>query len=131
MTQTPPDHSDSGPPPQIWDALPEIIGKLTNEYLLVTLGYFILVIAIGVYAPGVVDSLGRGFFYLVVVLMYLLAYVNPLNIILAWAYFLMRLIHAYVHTGKNRLLLRRNTFLLSSVILFTLWGLLITRVLTS
>lgn len=61
----------SGPPPKFWDALPQIIGKLTNEYLLVTLGILILVVAIGAFAPGVVESLGRGFFYLLVVLAWL------------------------------------------------------------
>ena len=66
-----PSPTQPGPPPKFWDALPQIIGKLTNEFLLVTLGIFILVIAIGAFAPGVVDSLGRSFFYLLVVLAWL------------------------------------------------------------
>ncbi len=60
-----------GPPPKFWDALPQIIAKLGNEYLLVTLGILILVVAIGVFAPGVVDELGAPFFYLLVVLAWL------------------------------------------------------------
>jgi hypothetical protein len=69
MTQTPPQRS--GPPAKLWDALPQIIDKLTNEFLLVTLGILILVVAIGVFASGVVESLGRAFFYLIVVLAWL------------------------------------------------------------
>jgi hypothetical protein len=69
MTHTPPEQP--GPPARFWDALPQIIGKLTNEFLLVTLGILILVVAIGVFAPGVVESLGRAFFYLLVVLAWL------------------------------------------------------------
>ena len=64
--QTPPQ-----PPPEFWEALPQIIGKLKNEFLLVTLGILVLVIAIGVFAPSVVDSLGAAFFYLLVVLAWL------------------------------------------------------------
>ena len=64
--QTPPQ-----PPPKFWDALPQIVGKLKNEFLLVTLGILVLVIAIGVFAPDVIDRLGRAFFYLLVVLAWL------------------------------------------------------------
>jgi len=66
-----PSPTQPGPPPKFWDALPQIIGKLGNEYLLVTLGILILVVAIGVFAPGVVDELGAPFFYLLVVLAWL------------------------------------------------------------
>ncbi len=73
-------------PPQpeatFWDTLPQIVGKLKNEFLLVTLGIFILVIATGLFAPGIVDSLGRGFFYLLVVLAWL-AYIIG-RVLTAW-----------------------------------------------
>jgi hypothetical protein len=69
MTQTPP--QTPGPPSKFWDTLPQIIGKLKNEFLLVTLGILILVVAIGVFASGVVEDLGRAFFYLLVVLAWL------------------------------------------------------------
>ena len=68
--------TDPSPVPQkVWEALPDIIGRLKNEFLLFTLGYFILVIAVGVFAPGVIDLLGRALFYLLVVLAFL-AYVG-------------------------------------------------------
>jgi hypothetical protein len=60
-----------GPPPKFWDTLPQIVGKLSNEFLLVTLGILILVVAIGRLAPNVVKDLGAAFFYLLVVLAWL------------------------------------------------------------
>lgn len=72
MSTQPPDTPQ--PPPRLWDAIPQIVEKLRNEFLLVTLGYFILVLAIGVFAPNVVTLLGREFFYLIVILAFL-AYV--------------------------------------------------------
>lgn len=72
-----------GPPPKFWDALPQIIDKLRNEFLLVTLGILIMVVVIGLFAPGVVDSLGRAFFYLLVILAWL-AYVG-LRVLDVWA----------------------------------------------
>ena len=79
----------TSPQPKFWDVLPQIIGKLKNEFLLVTLGIFILVIAIGVFAPGVVDSLGRGFFYLLVVLAWL-------------AYLIVRVLEAWLKVRQTR-----------------------------
>jgi formylglycine-generating enzyme required for sulfatase activity len=72
-----------GPPPRFWDTLSQIVGKLKNEFLLVTLGILILVVAIGAFAPGVVESLGRAFFYLLVVLAWL-------------AYLIVRVLEAWV-----------------------------------
>ncbi len=72
MSQTPPDKPD--PLPKLWDTLNQIVGKLGNEFLLVTLGIVILLIVMGVLSPGVVPSLGGAFFYLIVVLAFL-AYV--------------------------------------------------------
>jgi hypothetical protein len=59
------------PPPKLWDALNQIVARLKNEFLLVTLAVLILVVAIGVFAPGVVQSLGAAFFYLLVGLAWL------------------------------------------------------------
>lgn len=62
-------------PEKFWEALPDIIGKLKNEFLLFTLGYFLLVIAVGVLAPDVIVLLGRGLFYMLIALAFL-AYVG-------------------------------------------------------
>jgi len=61
----------SQPPTSLWDAIPAIVGRLRNEFLLVSIAYLLIVFAIGHFAPGVVTTLGRGFFYLVVVLAFL------------------------------------------------------------
>ncbi len=60
--------SPSPTPDKLWDVLPQIVGQLRNEFLLFTFGYIILIIAIGVFAPGIVDALGRELFYLLVAL---------------------------------------------------------------
>lgn len=78
MTQT----QKPNPPDKLWEALPQIVNKLSNEFLLVTLGILILVIAIGAFVPDVVESLGRGFFYLIVVLAWL-AYLS-VRVLDAW-----------------------------------------------
>ena len=62
------------PPPSLWNAIPEIVKKLQNEFLLASIAYLLIVVAIGFFVPGVVDLLGRAFFYLIVVLAFL-AYV--------------------------------------------------------
>ena len=60
-------------------------------------------------------------FYIVCTSLYATAHVDTLNLVLAWAFVLSRFAHAYIHIGKNRLLRRRNVFLLSSVILLGMW----------
>jgi hypothetical protein len=59
------------PPSSLWDAIPQIASRLTNEFLLVTVAYLLIAVAIGVFAPNVVTLLGRGFFILIVVLAFL------------------------------------------------------------
>jgi hypothetical protein len=56
------------PPSSLFDAIPDIASRLTNESLLVTVAYLLIVVAIGVFAPSVVTLLGRGFFILIVIL---------------------------------------------------------------
>jgi formylglycine-generating enzyme required for sulfatase activity len=56
------------PPPSLWSVIPEIVKKLQNEFLLVSIAYLLIAVAIGFFVPGVVDLLGRAFFYLIVVL---------------------------------------------------------------
>lgn len=60
-------------------------------------------------------------FYIVCISLYATAHVNPLNLTLAWVFVISRFAHAYIHIGKNRLLQRRNIFLLSSVVLLCMW----------
>jgi hypothetical protein len=62
------------PPSSLWDATPRSASRLTNEFLLVTVVHWLIVVAIGCFAPNVVDDFGRPFFYLLVVLAFV-AYV--------------------------------------------------------
>lgn len=61
-------------------------------------------------------------FYVIVILIYVLKMTTPLSLLLAWAYIAVRLGHAYVHMGQNRLATRRRFFLSSIVVLVALWG---------
>lgn len=68
-------------------------------------------------------------FYVIVVLIYILQFVNVVSLSLAWGYVLSRLGHAYIHTGQNRVLQRRNVFLVSVTLLITLWCYVFVRLL--
>ncbi len=61
-------------------------------------------------------------FYVVSILIYITSKTDYLLIILAWAYIATRLLHGYIHISLNKLLLRRNSFLLSTIVLFSMWG---------
>ncbi|MGD8925404.1 MAG: MAPEG family protein [Thioalkalispiraceae bacterium] len=66
-------------------------------------------------------------FYVIGVLLYMTQFVDVISLSLAWAYVLVRLAHAYVHMGHNRILMRRNVFLLSIALIVALWGYLFIR----
>jgi len=60
-------------------------------------------------------------FYVAILLLLILELNDTGYIFLAWGYFLSRLLHAYIHTVTNRLKHRKYAFMLTSVILITLW----------
>jgi hypothetical protein len=47
---------------------------------------------------------------------------TPVMIGLAWAYVLVRIAHAYIHLGANRLRIRRNAFAIGWLVLLAMWG---------
>jgi hypothetical protein len=47
---------------------------------------------------------------------------TPVMVGLAWVYVLVRVAHAYIHLGANRLRLRRNAFALGWLVLLGMWG---------
>ena len=47
---------------------------------------------------------------------------TPLMTGLAWAYVVVRLAHAYIHLGANRLRFRRNAFAIGWLVLLAMWG---------
>ncbi len=60
-------------------------------------------------------------FYVVCILLFITQNVDIASVVLAWGYFFSRIVHAYIHIGKNRLLQRRNSFFVSSLFLLALW----------
>ncbi len=49
---------------------------------------------------------------------------------LAWAYVAVRLVHAFIHLGANRLRKRRNAYFTGWLVLLALWIYLVVRVAT-
>jgi hypothetical protein len=47
---------------------------------------------------------------------------TPVMVGLAWAYVVVRLAHAYIHLGANRLRFRRNAFGIGWLVLLGMWG---------
>ena len=60
-------------------------------------------------------------FYLGLVVLLVLEMVDGWYLLLAWGYVASRLWHAWVHLRSNALLRRRNAFLVSYLLLFTIW----------
>ncbi len=69
-------------------------------------------------------------FYVVCILLFITHNVDIASVVLAWGYFASRVIHAYIHIGTNKLLQRRNIFLVSSLLLLALWVWLFIKLLT-
>lgn len=67
-------------------------------------------------------------FYVVVLLIHGMKLADSGYVVLAWLYLLARIAHALVHMGRNRLLWRRNVFIVSMLVLYTLWGRLLISV---
>jgi hypothetical protein len=53
---------------------------------------------------------------------------NVVILALAWIYIALRAIHAYIHTGKNRLMPRIRAYLSSWAVLLLMWGALIVQI---
>ena len=60
-------------------------------------------------------------FYVVLLLAFVTQTASVGLVFLAWAYVAARAAHSYVHLGENKLLLRRNVFLVSFAILLIMW----------
>jgi len=70
-------------------------------------------------------------FYIVVLFVLVLNANDMVYVVLAWSYFVSRMVHAYVHTTRNKVLVRRNAFIVSSIILLCLWAKLVIDVFTN
>jgi hypothetical protein len=60
-------------------------------------------------------------FYVLIALLIATRLVDPVQIIFAWLFLLSRLVHSYIHTGKNILLDRFYAFVASVLTLMTMW----------
>jgi hypothetical protein len=69
-------------------------------------------------------------FYLVMVLILVLEWSDGLYVALAWLYVVTRLAHGVIHIKYNKLIQRRNVFLLSTLVLYSLWGRLLFQLLS-
>tara|TARA_R110001592_G_scaffold30949_11_gene109955 strand:- start:1104 stop:1529 length:426 start_codon:yes stop_codon:yes gene_type:complete len=67
-------------------------------------------------------------FYVLVIALIELNAVGLLALLAAWAFALSRLLHAWIHTGANVVLLRRNIFLIGVLAIFVLTALLLYEV---
>lgn len=60
-------------------------------------------------------------FYVVLLLAFVSHTASVGLVFLAWTYVAARAVHAYIHLGTNKLLKRRDTFLVSFTILLMMW----------
>lgn len=60
-------------------------------------------------------------FHVLCLALYVTNGVNYLTLILMWVFVISRYAHAWVHLTSNRLLLRRNTFVVGVVVLGACW----------
>jgi hypothetical protein len=63
-------------------------------------------------------------FYLALVITFLTAQVNGLTLALAWAFFVSRAIHSYIHCTYNRVRDRFYAYLVGTVVLWVFWAVL-------
>ncbi len=66
-------------------------------------------------------------FYIACLTAYVSSSVDLLVIGLAWLFVASRFVHTYIHLGSNKLLKRRKAFIVSMVILISLWGVLLVK----
>ena len=60
-------------------------------------------------------------FYVLIPLVVMTKTYDTLFVVLAWAWFISRFAHAYVHCTSNKLSLRFPTFMISVALLVTMW----------
>ena len=60
-------------------------------------------------------------YYNAMILLVALNATDTLYVLLSWAFLISRLVHSYIHTTSNRLMLRKNAFIVSMVIMIIIW----------
>ncbi len=60
-------------------------------------------------------------FYTALILIVVLNFNDTFYVLLSWAFFMARIVHTYIHTTSNRLIWRKNVFIVSRVFLIIIW----------
>ena len=60
-------------------------------------------------------------FYAGTILLYVTGHSDGIYLALAWAFVLLRAVHSFIHCTYNRVIHRLSIYLLSSVVLWTMW----------
>ena len=61
-------------------------------------------------------------FYIALIFIFITQKVDVVQVVLAWCYVVLRLFHAYIHLGSNKLTRRFTVFILSGAVLVAMWG---------
>ena len=69
-------------------------------------------------------------FYLALILLAALNITDTLYVVLSWCFLFSRLFHSYIHTTVNRVIKRKNAFIVSMVILIIIWTRIAIEVIT-
>ena len=64
-------------------------------------------------------------FYALCFMLWALNIVSIFALIIAWAYVFLRVVHVFVHTGSNKIPVRKKVFMASTLLLMLLCGVLI------
>ena len=68
-------------------------------------------------------------FYVLTILAIITRHADFIFVVMAWAFVLTRLVHAYIHTGTNYVPHRFNAFALGAFILLAMWIIFAVRIL--
>ena len=68
-------------------------------------------------------------FHCVSLALYATRLADTTTVALGWLYFLFRVIHTYIHTGSNKVSHRFYSYIASTIVLTSLWGVLAARIL--
>ena len=66
-------------------------------------------------------------FYALCGFLYMTGQVEPAQLILAWVFVISRYVHSYVHTVRNKLMLRLQVFIFGFTVLGAMWCLFLAR----
>jgi len=66
-------------------------------------------------------------FYVLTILAIVTRHADLLFVVMAWLFVVMRLVHAYIHTGTNYVPHRFNAFAVGAIVLLLMWAIFAAR----